>query len=156
MNDTTPDSLIDLAEAKGACRPALNWLRKKPRTFDELLKHDIDWVVWAVENIGPEFTDRLTNDQITDIAKRSPWIAAGYLGNRLTDDQVAIVMERAPSAAATFLADRLTDDQVAVVMERATWIAAEYLGGRLTDEQVGIIVERDPGAAAEYLRDRAR
>ena len=128
MNDTIPDSLIDLAEAKGACEPAMDWLRETPHTFDELFKRNIDWVVWAVEKIGPEFTDRLT------------------------DEQVAIVVEYAP---AEYLCDRLTDDQVAYVVKQLPWIAAEYLRDRLTDEQVGIIVERDLGAAATYLRDRA-
>ena len=152
MNDTIPDSLIDLAEAKGACEPAMDWLRETPHTFDELFKRNIDWVVWAVEKIGPEFTDRLTDEQVAIVVEYAP---AEYLCDRLTDDQVAYVVKQLPWIAATYLRDRLTDDQVADVVKQFPWAAAKYLRDRLTDEQVGIIVERDLGAAATYLRDRA-
>jgi hypothetical protein len=125
MHDTIPDSLIDLAEAKGACKPALNWLRKKPRTFDELLKHDIDWVAWAVQNIGPKFTDRLTDEQVGIIVEQFSWDTVKCLRDRLTDEQVGIVVEQFPWAV-EYLRDRLTNDQIADVVKQFPWIAAEY------------------------------
>jgi hypothetical protein len=48
MNSFIPKELIDRAESALACQEAIIWLRKKPRTWLELVEKNAYWCRWAV------------------------------------------------------------------------------------------------------------
>ena len=49
---------IAAAEKLEACRPALKWLREKPRTLKELAAYRDDWAAWIVKYAPDAWADR--------------------------------------------------------------------------------------------------
>ena len=45
------EEMIQKAIDHGACDIAINWLKVKPRTWKELVKHNSDWAVWVMAYI---------------------------------------------------------------------------------------------------------
>lgn len=43
--------MIVWAENNGACFAAKEWLRRKPRTTEKLVKRNINWAYWALAEI---------------------------------------------------------------------------------------------------------
>jgi hypothetical protein len=59
--------LVKLARSKGACAPALKWLREKRRTAEELVREHPEWAHWAADAgivipISPAAQERLAGD----------------------------------------------------------------------------------------------
>ena len=52
-----PPTEIAAAKKLRACAPAITWLRKKPRTTKELVKHNPEWAAWIVECV-PAYAER--------------------------------------------------------------------------------------------------
>ena len=66
LNDTIPNAEIDEAEAAGACREALAWLREQPRTYSALIAQHPDWVNWQATSLASR----------GDYAQAETWAAA--------------------------------------------------------------------------------
>ena len=49
---------IAAAEKLEACRPALKWLREKPRTLKELAAYRDDWAAWIVKYAPDAWAER--------------------------------------------------------------------------------------------------
>src|SRR3990167_4722545 len=52
------EEYIAAAANLNACRPALAWLREKPRTLKELAAHNQDWAAWVVEYAPAAYAKR--------------------------------------------------------------------------------------------------
>ena len=55
---------IDAAKKLRACAPAITWLRKKPRTIKELVKHNPEWAAWIVE-CAPDYAVRAWTEMMS-------------------------------------------------------------------------------------------
>ena len=66
LQDTIPETEIAEAQAAGACRAALDWLREQPRTYGELIKKRPEWAGWQANSLAHR----------GDYAQAESWAAA--------------------------------------------------------------------------------
>lgn len=78
------ERIIDRAEKAGACRKAIEWLRKKPRTVNQLSRKDRMWPLWAIEHLVPRRLRLKTYVEWRDLEKEDwSWDRYYWERNRL-------------------------------------------------------------------------
>lgn len=91
--------MIAEAEAKGACKEALEWLRAEPRTLDEAVQNYSSWMI-------EHWPELLNDEQFEQAAKADPWEALKYAAHRLSDEQFERAAKAEPWAALDYAAGR--------------------------------------------------
>ena len=86
------DELVKRAAQMGACSDAIEWLRKKRRTMDQMISTHPKWVMWLAGEMPDE--NLLTPAQIDAVAKRVPLVALIYAIKQLTPARVAYCEKR--------------------------------------------------------------
>ena len=74
MNEVIDERVIENCELNNACDEGLNWLRKKPRTYQQLGKYRREWIVWLARyGTLPSVLEKLAKDSDADVR----WTVAG-------------------------------------------------------------------------------
>jgi hypothetical protein len=64
------EKVIEDCEINGACGSCLSWLRARPRTFEQLRNHKLDWFQWLAHHTTiPALLDKLSADSDNDVRR---------------------------------------------------------------------------------------
>jgi hypothetical protein len=119
-----PIEFINKARELGACDEALEWLEQEPRTIQEMVYHQLEWVVWGFRI--PGFTELLSDRQFDHVRKLYPGTALRYCSARLSDEQFDKARKQYPGAALEFCSARLSDQQFDEARKLYPWVALAY------------------------------
>ena len=102
---------IDTAEREGACEPALDWLREKPRTVRELIKERPAYAAWALSIRG--FLDLIDDDELELLARARPGSTLANACDRISADTFDYCVAARPWTALMHAKHRMSRKQIA-------------------------------------------